>query len=114
MTIIENPTWTLSERMRLSRQMAGLEQQDIAKRLGVARTTVGAWESGRSEPAATCFVRWAEITGQTLEFLAAGIGIKKTTPTKRVDAGFLVTVRPEGFEPPTFCSVAWTDLRLAA
>jgi transcriptional regulator with XRE-family HTH domain len=73
MTMVENPTWTLAERMVRSRLLAGVDQAVIAERLGVARTTVSAWETGRTEPSATNFVLWAEITGQPIEWLAEGV-----------------------------------------
>jgi transcriptional regulator with XRE-family HTH domain len=76
---------SLAKRMRLSRQMADLDQQQMADRLGVARTTVSTWERGETEPSATNFVGWAQITQQPLEWLAEGV------------------VRPKGLEPLTFC-----------
>lgn len=111
MTMIENPAWTLTDRLRRSRLLAGLEQGDIAARLGVARTTVSAWETGKTEPSASNFVRWAAIVGQPLEWFAEGVN--DATPA---EAGAVSTVstsvRPEGFEPPTFCSVAAAGLFL--
>ncbi len=41
--------------------------------LGVGRSTVSNWETGLSEPQVTQFVRWAHVTGQTLEWLTDGI-----------------------------------------
>jgi transcriptional regulator with XRE-family HTH domain len=73
MTMVENPTWTLAERLRRSRLLAGLDQREIAERLGIARQTVSLWEIGKTEPSATNFVRWAEETGQPLEWLAEGV-----------------------------------------
>jgi len=94
--MIENPTWTLAQRMRRSRLLADLEQADVATQLGVARATVSAWETGRTEPSATNFVRWAEITGQPLEWLAEGI-------SRSVG----VVVHPPGLEPGTHW--LWAD-----
>lgn len=73
MTMVDNPTWTLSERLKRSRLLAGLDQKDIAERLGVNRSTVSFWESGHTEPSASNFVRWAAVTGQPLEWLAEGV-----------------------------------------
>lgn len=102
MTMIDNPTWTLSERLRRARLLAGLEQKDVAAALGVNRATVSLWETGKTEPSASNFVRWAQLTGQPIEWLAEGV------------------VRPEGLEPPTFWSVAdswdatfWSIIRQA-
>jgi transcriptional regulator with XRE-family HTH domain len=99
MTMIDNPSWTLTDRLKRARLVAGLEQGQIADMLGVARTTVSSWERGISEPSATNFVRWSELTGQSLEWLAEGVHAKAPA-----EAG--ADVRHEGFEPPTFWSVA--------
>ena len=88
--MIENPTWTLSERLRRSRLLAGLEQAEVAAQLGVARATVSTWETGKTEPSASNFVRWAAITGQPLEWLAEG-----------VSRSVGVVVHPPGLEPGT-------------
>lgn len=61
----------------------------MAARLNVGRSTISNWERGLAEPQVSHFVRWARITGQPLEWFAE-------------------RVRPEGFEPPTYCSVADT------
>jgi transcriptional regulator with XRE-family HTH domain len=74
MTMIDNPAWTLVDRLKKARQLAGMEQTDIADALGVARNTVSNWENGRSEPSASAFVRWARATGVPLEWLAEGVG----------------------------------------
>ncbi len=103
--MIENPAWTLLDRLKYARLLAGMEQAEIAARLGVARTTVSAWETGRTEPSATNFVRWAHVTGQPLEWLAEGIN-DKTPAEAGVVSSVSTRVRPEGFEPPTFWSVA--------
>jgi transcriptional regulator with XRE-family HTH domain len=84
MTMLDSKTWTLADRLKKSRQLAGLDQDEMAKRLGIARNTISSYETGKSEPSATTFVLWAGMTGATLEWLAAGV------------------VRPEGFEPPTY------------
>lgn len=88
MTIINDTGVGLAKRMKAARILAGLDQAQIAERVGVARQTVSGWERGLSEPSATYFVRWAKATGQPLEWLADGV------------------VRPEGFEPPAYWSVA--------
>jgi DNA-binding XRE family transcriptional regulator len=88
MTLMNVTGLSLAKRLRAARLLADLEQAELAELIGVARTTVSNWESGRTEPSATYFVRWANATGQPLEWLAEGV------------------VRPEGFEPPAYCSVA--------
>ena len=64
--------------------MAGLEQAELAAKVGSSRTTISNYETGRSEPTATVFVLIAEATGASLDWLALGV------------------VRPEGFEPPAY------------
>lgn len=63
------PAWTLGDRMRKARVAAGLEQADLAKRVGVSRPTVSQWERGRSEPRATQLLAWADATGHHIEWL---------------------------------------------
>lgn len=55
MTTAENPTelipqWTVGEKIRKVRRMAGLNQIEFAQELGVKHTTLSAWETGRGEP----------------------------------------------------------------
>ena len=40
----------IGDRMRRAREEANLSAEEVAKKLGVAKTTVGYWESGRSFP----------------------------------------------------------------
>lgn len=99
MTMMDNPTWTLTDRLRKARLLAGLEQSDLAEMLRVSRNSISNYENGKTEPSATTFVRWAAATGVTLEWLAEGIRVNDKTPA---EAGVLEDVRPKGFEPPTF------------
>ena len=99
MTMIENPTWTLAQRFRRARLLAGLEQADVARALGVSRGTISTWETGKTEPSASNFVRFAQVTGQPLEWFAEAVNDEAPA-----EAG--AWVRHEGFEPPTFWSVA--------
>ncbi|MFJ3394015.1 helix-turn-helix domain-containing protein [Leifsonia aquatica] len=97
MTILNNPTWTLADRLKKARLLSGLDQATLADRLGIARNSISNYETGRSEPNASTFVRWASATGVSLEWLAEGVNA--TTPA---EAGAADWVRHEGFEPPTF------------
>jgi transcriptional regulator with XRE-family HTH domain len=64
-----NPTWTLGDKMNKARRACGMEQADIAHALGVSRAQVSKWERDISEPAATQAVKFASLTGVTLEWL---------------------------------------------
>lgn len=93
---------TLSQRLRASRLLAGLEQAEIAQRLGVARTTVSTWEQGKTEPSATHFVRWAQITGQPLEWLAEVCGPVESEKARQTGESLSsYSVHPLGLEPRT-------------
>lgn len=105
MTMIDMPQATeLRKRLRVSRLLAELEQDEMAAAIGVSRGTVSNWERGRSEPGATYFVRWARVTGVTLEWLAESVNAE-TAPTEVEAVSSLSqhSVRPKGLEPLTFC-----------
>ena len=42
-------------------------QEDLARRLGVERSAVAKWESGKSQPQAACLIALAEIFGCTVD-----------------------------------------------
>ncbi|MDP4013587.1 MAG: helix-turn-helix transcriptional regulator [Candidatus Nanopelagicales bacterium] len=45
---------------------AGLSQAELARRSGIPRTVINAYERGRREPGATALARLAEACGQRL------------------------------------------------
>ena len=65
----ENGDWfaedvaTFGDRISGAREAAGMSQTDLAKRLGIAKTTLAAWEDDRSEPRAN---RLAMLAGMLL------------------------------------------------
>jgi transcriptional regulator with XRE-family HTH domain len=40
------PEWTLGDRLRKAREVAGIRQDEIAERLGVSPATISNWETG--------------------------------------------------------------------
>jgi transcriptional regulator with XRE-family HTH domain len=58
------PMWTLGDRLAKSREHAGLEQADMAERLGVSAAAVSTWETDRRRPRDLLAVvrRWSEET----------------------------------------------------
>lgn len=91
---------TLPNRLRVSREHAELSQTELAAAAGLSRTTVSAAENGQKSPSRATVTVWAFACGVDVEWLRSGH--KKTPPP----AGDGVSVRHEGFEPPTFCLVA--------
>ncbi|MGG7509424.1 helix-turn-helix domain-containing protein [Plantibacter sp. YIM 135249] len=98
MTMIDNPTWTLSDRLKKARLLAGLEQAELAARIGASRTSISNYETGRNEPTVSVFVAWSRVTGAPLEWLAEGVK-PKTAPSE--DEAVPVVVHPPGLEPGT-------------
>lgn len=93
------PTLTgqsLGVKLRASRILAGLDQQQMADALNVGRSTVSGWERDKFEPVASSLFGWAQVTNQPLSWFAEGLDS--------------VDVRPKRLELPTFCMgvKAWT------
>ena len=91
------PMNTLPNRLRVSREYAGLSQIDLAARAGLAKATVSRAESGTREPSRSTVTVWAFACGVDVEWLRTG---HEKTPSPDGDGA---AVRHEGFEPPTFC-----------
>ena len=68
-------TWTLQQRLKFARVGAGLDQQQLADSVGTSRASVSGYERGVAEPSASVFVRWANVTGVTLDWLAEGVSV---------------------------------------
>lgn len=66
------PTWTLADRLRKAREHAGLEQAELAERMGVGRNTVSNYERAAHEPREIVLRAWAAATGVPLEWLRTG------------------------------------------
>ena len=47
---------SIGERIRELRENIGISQSELAKRLGISRTSVNAWESGLSSPTAQLII----------------------------------------------------------
>lgn len=76
----EIPQWTLADRLRKARDHAGLNQADFAKRIGIARSSIVNYETGRTSPSRPVILSWAFATGVSLEWL---IGDTPNSPNKR-------------------------------
>lgn len=89
---------TLPIRLRAARESAGFTQAELAERAGIGRTTISAAESGAKTPGRATMTVWAFATGVDTTWLRTG-EVKSPSP----DEGEGLSVRHEGFEPPTFC-----------
>lgn len=93
------PTWTLADRLRKSRDAAGLNQEALAARIGSSAKTVGRYEAGASEPKRYLVLAWAMATGVDSLWLETG---EAPSPSGNGASD----VPPKGFEPSTFRSEA--------
>ncbi|WP_372457108.1 helix-turn-helix domain-containing protein [Microbacterium allomyrinae] len=62
--------WTLGELLAKWRKDAGLDQTQMAERVGVARNSISNYENGRSVPTFDVVARIAHVTGGSLDWLA--------------------------------------------
>ena len=92
MTIAMETQAGLAKRIMLARVNADLRQQDLAERVGVHRSAVAQWETGRTEPSASKLFAIARATNQPLDWFAEGLIADE--------------VRLKGLEPLTFWLVA--------
>lgn len=85
-----------ADRVLKAMRIAELSAVEVADALEVSRNTVGAWINGRNQPRRRDLRRFAEVTGVPLQWLETG-----KAPS---EDGAGDPVRPEGFEPPAYCS----------
>ncbi|MEM6914804.1 MAG: helix-turn-helix domain-containing protein [Pseudomonadota bacterium] len=67
-------TTTFGDRLTGARDAAGLNQSELAKRLGVKVKTIRAWENDQSEPRANKLQMLAGLLGVSIMWLLAGEG----------------------------------------
>lgn len=67
-------TTTFGDRLAGARELAGLDVEDLARRLGVKPKTIRAWEEDRSEPRANRISILAGLTNVSLVWLMTGAG----------------------------------------
>ncbi|WP_084253082.1 helix-turn-helix transcriptional regulator [Devriesea agamarum] len=66
------PQITKAVRLRLAREHAGLEQAELAERIGASRRTIGSAERGERDPRRTLVMAWALATGVPLQWIETG------------------------------------------
>ena len=67
-------TATFGDRLAAAREAAGLEQKDLAQRVGIKTGTLRNWEDDLSEPRANRLSILAGILGVSLSWLLTGEG----------------------------------------
>ncbi len=106
------PVWTWADRLRKVRRDANLTQEEFATKIGVTRQAFAAWEAGRSIPGdvAGVAVRLERATGVPRAWFLGWMDAESPSPDGGgASASLSQRARPEGLEPPTFCSGASED-----
>lgn len=70
----EGPPITVGDRLRIARRYAGLDQEQLAELIGVARSTISNAESGRVKPRRITLRAWALACGVPLSWIEHGMG----------------------------------------
>jgi transcriptional regulator with XRE-family HTH domain len=63
------PGWTLGDRLRKAREHARLTQAELAAAIGIARSSVVSYESGRTTPSRPVVLSWSLCTGVAAEWV---------------------------------------------
>ena len=66
------PRVEIRHRLRIAREFAGLEQTELAERMGVGRATISNAENGRGHPRRTTITAWALACGVAASWIANG------------------------------------------
>ena len=66
------PPSTLQNRLRDAREWRGLEQVDVAKELGVGRSTISNYERGVTVPSKLVVNAWAVVCKVEVDWLKSG------------------------------------------
>ncbi len=64
-----NPNYNFKITLEACRVNAKLKQQDLADKLGVSRSTVGNWESGKTSPTSVQLQKISLLTGVPMDFI---------------------------------------------
>ncbi|MBS1029213.1 helix-turn-helix domain-containing protein [Gluconobacter albidus] len=80
-----SPGLELGRRIRLLREMAGLSQNQLAEKVGISRSAVAFWETGRSGHVGKHLGGLAEVLGVEPEVLLTGMAYKAIQATLTPD-----------------------------
>lgn len=79
------PEILVHHRLRIAREYAGLEQEELAQRIGVSRNTVGNAEKGRGKQRKITLNAWALACGVPVSWIETGVVL--TSPEDGGPAG---------------------------
>lgn len=68
----------IGRRVTQARKTAGLSSADVARALGITRSSVSKWESGDAAPNIKSVFMLQELTGHNAKWLATGMGPPRT------------------------------------
>jgi transcriptional regulator with XRE-family HTH domain len=101
------PRIELRHRLRIAREFAQLEQEQLADLIGVSRTTISNTENGRSQPRRIVLNAWALSCGVPIQWILTGND--ETPPpgddggeSSRLPASIRVPIHYKGTEIPLF------------
>ena len=89
------PQIEVRHRLRIAREFAGLEQEDLAARMGVTRSTISNAENGKGAPRRTTINAWALACGVPASWIIDGTG-----PHPHPDNDGAPTNKPTGWYRP--------------
>ncbi len=87
-----SPGLELGRRIRLLREMAGLNQQQLANKVGISRSAVAFWETGRSGHVGKHLGALAEALGVDAEVLLTGMAYKEIQETLTPDESMFLNL----------------------
>lgn len=79
-TVAMSSPHDIGERIRATRQERQITQEELANAVGVSRSAVAQWETGRSGQVTGNLARIAEVLGVGVEFLMQGEGSVPALP----------------------------------
>ncbi|NVN38552.1 helix-turn-helix domain-containing protein [Komagataeibacter swingsii] len=87
-----SPSREIGQRIQLLRKAAGLSQQQLADLLGVSRTAVGFWETGRPNKISKHVPRLAKIFGISEEVFLNGQSNERTEISITKDETHIINI----------------------
>ena len=66
------PEWTLADRLRKARDLAGYSQAELANVTGISRQSINRYETGRAVPDRPKLLAWATACHVEYEWLTGG------------------------------------------